>query len=118
MMDMTQNPTALAVLGVLALLAFIGIWYLITHHWHAIAVAILSAVGTVAGLDVLWQGFQLANRRLMLWGAFVGLVFPLIFYYAVVLAKRAPQETSGAGAPSTRPQGAAGARDARTAGKG
>jgi hypothetical protein len=106
-----DNPAMLAALVVIGLLAIVGVYFLVTSYGRAIAVAILALLGTAAGGDVLYHGVQYNFPRLSVIGLFLLCVFPLIFRYAMVLAKRppVPQSPTAAGqtSPAARPAGSA-----------
>lgn len=89
-----EHPTVLMAIGVFLVLAVVGAWYVLSHHLEVLLVTMLSAAGFVSGAIVLYRGYQLGLRDLMAIGAFLMVIFPIIYRQAVEVAK----STSGDGA--------------------
>jgi hypothetical protein len=97
---LVDHPIILTSLGIFALLAIIGGWYVVSHHLHAVLVTLLCAAGFVSGILVLYRGFQNDLQDLQIIGAFLIIIFPLVYHQAIHLAKIA-----FGGAPSATAKG-------------
>ena len=97
---LVDHPIILTSLGIFALLAIIGGWYVVSHHLHAVLVTLLCAAGFVSGILVLYRGFQNDLQDLQVIGAFLIVIFPLVYHQAIHLAKIA-----FGGAPSATAKG-------------
>jgi hypothetical protein len=86
---LVEHPVVLASAGVFVLLAVIGGWYVISHHLHAVLITLLCAAGFVSGIIVLYRGYQSEMRDLMVVGAFLIIIFPLVYQQAIRVAKLA-----------------------------
>ena len=84
---LAAHPIVLGSIGVFVLLAVIGAWYVLSHHLHVLLVTMLCAAGFASGVLVLYRGFQTDMRDLMAVGAFLIVVFPVIYQQAVRVAK-------------------------------
>mgnify|MGYP001477604396 CR=1 FL=1 len=82
-----DHPAVLAGLGLFLVLAIVGGWYVITHHLHVLLVSTLCLAGFGAGALVLYRGYGLAMRDLMVVGAFLMIIFPLIGQQLLKVAK-------------------------------
>ena len=83
----------LAALALTVVLALVGLWYVISHHLQVILITLLCAAGTGSGAIVLFRGVSAGMRDLMLIGAFLIAVFPIIFVQAIRLSDAAvPKE--------------------------
>lgn len=95
-----DHPIILTSLGIFTLLALIGGWYVVSHHLHAVLVTLLCAAGFVSGILVLYRGFQNDLQDLQIIGAFLIVIFPMVYHQAIHLAKIA-----FGGAPSATAKG-------------
>lgn len=82
-----EHPTVLAAIGVFVILAMVGAWYVVSHHLHVLMVTMLCAAGFVAGTIVLYRGYQTTMKDLIGIGAFLMIIFPVIYQQAVKVAK-------------------------------
>jgi fucose permease len=95
----TAHPKLLAALALIAVLAIIGLWYVIAHHLTEIVVSLLSFGGLASGVVVLYRGATLHHSDLVAIGLFLIVLFPIIFLQAIrrskVAQKSAPPATPG-----------------------
>ena len=84
---LVDHPIILTSLGIFVLLAVIGGWYVVSHHLHAVLVTLLCAAGFVSGILVLYRGFENDLQDLQLIGAFLIIIFPLVYHQTIHLAK-------------------------------
>jgi drug/metabolite transporter (DMT)-like permease len=84
---LVDHPIILTSLGIFVLLAVIGGWYVVSHHLHAVLVTLLCAAGFVSGILVFYRGFQNDLEDLQIIGAFLIVIFPLVYHQAIHLAK-------------------------------
>ncbi len=94
------HPVLLGAIGVFVLLAVVGAWYVLYHHLGALLITLLCAAGFASGVLVLYRGFQAEMRDLMAVGAFLVVIFPVIYLQAIKVAKVAigmspPPEAKG-----------------------
>lgn len=94
------HPVVLGAIGLFILLALVGAWYVLYHHLGALLITLLCAAGLASGLLVLYRGYQAEMRDLMAVGAFLIVLFPLIYMQAIKVAKVAigmspPPEAKG-----------------------
>ena len=82
-----DHPLVLGGIGVFLLLAVIGAWYVVSHHLHVLLVSTLCAAGFASGGLVLYRGYDLGMRDLMAVGAFLLIIFPVIYQQLVRVAK-------------------------------
>ena len=82
-----DHPVILTALGVFALLALIGGWYVVSHHLHSVLVTLLCAAGFVSGILVFHRGYQSDLRDLQYIGIFLIVIFPLVYHQAIRIAK-------------------------------
>ena len=82
-----DHPLVLGGIGVFLLLAAIGAWYVVSHHLHVLLVSTLCAAGFASGALVLYRGYGLGMRDLMAAGAFLVLIFPIIYQQLIKVAK-------------------------------
>lgn len=82
-----HHPVILSTFGVFILLAVVGAWYVLSHHLHALLITLLCAAGFAAGVLVLYRGYQANMRDLMAVGAFLSVIFPIIYQQAIRVAK-------------------------------
>lgn len=96
---LSQHPVLLGAIGLFAFLALIGAWYVLSHHLGTLLTTLLCAAGFAAGVLVLYRGYELEKRDLMAVGAFLIIIFPLLYQQAIKVAKavlsRAPPEAKG-----------------------
>ena len=52
------HPGVMTAIAVTALLAVVGLWYVVSHHLQAIMITLLTAAGIGSGLLVLYRGFS------------------------------------------------------------
>lgn len=84
---LSQHPVVLSTIGISMLLALVGAWYVLSHHLHALLITLLCAAGFAAGILVLYRGSQAGMRDLMAVGAFLAVIFPIIYQQAIRVAK-------------------------------
>jgi hypothetical protein len=96
---MLEHPVVLAAVGVFVVLALVGAWYVVSHHLHVVLVTLLCAAGFVSGILVLYRGYSGEMRDLMVIGAFLTVIFPLVYHQAIRVAKVA---FGGAPSPTAR----------------
>jgi hypothetical protein len=96
---LVDHPIILVSVGMFVLLAVIGGWYVVSHHLHAVLITLLCAGGFVSGILVLYRGYQNEHQDLMVIGAFLIVVFPIVYQQAIRVAKIAY------GPPSATAQG-------------
>ena len=88
-------------IGITAVLAVVGLWYVVSHHLQAIMITLLTAGGIGSGLLVLYRGFRADMKDLMGIGLFLVIVFPIIFWQAIkMLEPMAPEERGRRPTPS------------------
>jgi hypothetical protein len=87
------HPGVMAAIVITALLAVVGLWYVVSHHLQAIMITLLTAAGIGSGLLVLYRGFRTDMRDLMGIGLFLVIVFPIIFWQAIkMMEPMAPEQ--------------------------
>ena len=84
---LSQHPVVLSSIGLFILLAVVGAWYVLSHHLHALLITLLCAAGFAAGGLVFYRGFQAGMRDVMWVGAFLFMIFPIIYQQAIRVAK-------------------------------
>jgi hypothetical protein len=84
---LVDHPVVLGSVGVFVLLAVIGAWYVISHHLHAVMTTLLCAAGFVSGILVLYRGYSTGMHDLMLIGAFLIVIFPIVYQQVIHVAK-------------------------------
>jgi hypothetical protein len=82
-----DHPILLGALGLFVLLAVIGGWYVVSHHLHVVLVTLLCAAGFASGILVFYRGYEANLGDLQVVGAFLIVIFPLIYQQAVHVAK-------------------------------
>lgn len=82
------HPLLSALLGAVAALAFVGLWYVIAHHLKAIIVTLICSAGAGSGTVVFWRGIGNDQVDLIVIGVFLMLVFPLLFMRAIRQERR------------------------------
>jgi len=81
------HPVILGCIGVFFLLAFVGAWYVISHHLGNLLTTLLCAAGFASGVLVLYRGYTEGMRDLMAVGAFLMVIFPIIYQQGLKVAK-------------------------------
>ena len=95
------HPAVMSAFGLTALLAVVGLWYVVSHHLQAIMITILTAAGIGSGLLVLYRGFSAEMKDLMGIGLFLIIIFPIIFWQAIkMMEPMAPEERGRRPTPS------------------
>lgn len=95
------HPGVMSALCITAVLAAVGLWYVVSHHLQAIMITVLTAAGIGSGLLVLYRGFRTDMKDLMGIGLFLVVVFPIIFWQAIkMLEPMAPEERGRRPTPS------------------
>jgi hypothetical protein len=84
---LVEHPVVLGGLGVFVLLAIVGGWYVVAHHLHSVLITLLCAAGFVSGILVFYRGYSGEMRDLMVIGAFLTVIFPLVYHQAIHMAK-------------------------------
>lgn len=87
----TAHPGLLGALAVVALLAVIGLWYVVMNHLKEIVIAALCFAGLASGVVVLYRGVTLPHTDLIGIGLFLIVLFPGIFFQAIGRSKAAQQ---------------------------
>ncbi|MGE0022733.1 MAG: hypothetical protein AB7S70_03770 [Hyphomicrobium sp.] len=82
-----DHPAVTASLAMFALLALIGGWYVVSHHLHSVLVTLLCSAGFVSGIFVLYRGYEQGLLDLQIIGAFLIVIFPLVYHRAIRVAK-------------------------------
>ncbi len=104
---LVEHPVVLGGLGVFVLLAIVGGWYVVSHHLHSVLITMLCAAGFVSGILVFYRGYSGEMRDLMIIGAFLTVIFPLVYHQAIRVAKvafgrRSVADSQGPRAPRRR----------------
>ena len=73
------HPAIMSAMCVTAVLAAVGLWYVVSHHLQAILITLLTAAGIGSGMLVLFRGFRTDTKDLMGIGLFLIVIFPVIF---------------------------------------
>ncbi len=81
------HPVILGCIGVFLLLAFIGAWYVLSHHLGNLLTTLLCAAGFASGVLVLYRGYMEGMRDLMAVGAFLMVIFPVIYQQGLKVAR-------------------------------
>jgi len=98
---LSVHPGVMTAIGITAVLAVVGLWYVVSHHLQAIMITLLTAGGIGSGLLVLYRGFRADMKDLMGIGLFLVVVFPIIFWQAIqMLEPMAPEERGRRPTPS------------------
>lgn len=97
---LSVHPGVLTAIGITALLAVVGLWYVISHHLQAILITLLTAAGIGSGLLVLYRGFRAEMKDLMGIGLFLIAVFPIIFWQAIKMIEPTVPENTRRPTPS------------------
>ncbi|HEY8248251.1 MAG TPA: hypothetical protein VIG38_13340 [Hyphomicrobium sp.] len=98
---LAAHPGVMTAIGITAVLAVVGLWYVVSHHLQAIMITLLTAGGIGSGLLVLYRGFRADMKDLMGIGLFLVIVFPIIFWQAIkMLEPMAPEERGRRPTPS------------------
>lgn len=82
---LSAHPAVMSAMGLTAVLAVVGLWYVLSHHLQAIVITLLSAAGVGSGMLVLYRGFRSEMNDLMVIGLFLIVIFPIIFWQAIKL---------------------------------
>ena len=85
------HPAQLSAVGLTAVLAAVGLWYVLAHHLQAILITILCALGAGSGILVFYRGFNSETRDLMAIGVFLVAVFPVIYWQAIKQLEPMPE---------------------------
>lgn len=99
---LAAHPGVLTAIGIAAVLAVVGLWYVISHHLEAILITLLTAAGIGSGLMVLYRGYHADMRDLMLIGLFLIVVFPIIFTQAIKMMEGLAPEQRTKRSPGPR----------------
>ena len=91
------HPVVLGCIGVFVLLAVVGAWYVLSHHLGNLLTTMLCAAGFASGVLVLYRGYTEGMRDLMAVGAFLMVIFPIIYQQGLNLAKIAFRDATGKG---------------------
>lgn len=87
----TSHPGLLGALAVVALLAVIGLWYVVAHHLKEIVVAAACFAGLASGVVVFYRGVTVPLKDLIGIGLFLIALFPVIFFQTIGRSKAAQQ---------------------------
>lgn len=85
----TAHPGLLGALAVVALLAVIGLWYVVMNHLKEIVIAALCFAGLASGVVVFYRGVTVPHNDLIAIGLFLVVLFPAIFFQAIGRSKAA-----------------------------
>lgn len=77
------HPRLSATLGLIFVLAVVGLWYVIAHHLAAIMTTFITVAGMSSGAVVFYRGLENGLQDLAWIGLFLMLIFPIIFYQAI-----------------------------------
>jgi hypothetical protein len=77
------HPGILTSIGLTAVLAVVGLWYVLAHHLQAILITLLSAAGIGSGMLVIYRGFRADMNDMVGIGLFLIVIFPVIFWQAI-----------------------------------
>lgn len=94
------HPGVMTALGLTAVLAVVGLWYVVAHHLEAILITLLTAAGMGSGMLVLYRGFNSDMKDLMGIGLFLIIIFPIIFWQALKFIEQPPPDTTKTGRPT------------------
>jgi hypothetical protein len=95
------HPAVLSAMSLTAVLAGVGLWYVVHHHLQAILITLLTAAGIGSGMLVLYRGFRTDMKDLMGIGLFLVAIFPVIFWQAIKqLEPVEPEMLKGRPAPA------------------
>lgn len=94
---LVAHPVVLACIGVFLLLAVIGAWYVLSHHLGNLLTTLLCAAGFASGVLVVYRGYTEGMRDLMAVGAFLMVIFPIIYQQGLNLAKNAFKDPAAKG---------------------
>lgn len=85
---LAENYPLYGAAAFVALLALVGLWYVIAHHLASILITALTLLGVTAGVDVLRRGWSFDFPDLIVIGIFLVIAFPVFFYQSVLMRKR------------------------------
>ncbi len=88
------HPVVLGCIGVFMVLAFVGAWYVLSHHLGNLLTTMLCAAGFASGVLVLYRGYTEGMRDLMAVGAFLMVIFPIIYQQGLKIARVAFGDSS------------------------
>lgn len=88
---LTTHPGLLTGLAVVALLAVIGLWYVVAHHLKEIVIAMACFAGLASGVVVFYRGMTVPMKDLIAIGLFLIVLFPVIFFQSIGRSKAAQQ---------------------------
>jgi hypothetical protein len=91
------HPVLLGCLGLFMFLAAVGGWYVLSHHLGDLLTTVLCAAGFASGILVLYRGYSEGMRDLMAVGAFLLLVFPIIYQQGLKIARAYNGDALGRG---------------------
>ena len=94
------HPGVMTAIAVTALLAVVGLWYVVSHHLQAIMITLLTAAGIGSGFLVLYRGFSAEMKDLMGIGLFLVVIFPIIFWQAIKLIEPSTPEVRAGRRPT------------------
>ncbi len=77
------HPILSSLLGLISMLAIVGLWYVLAHHLKQIVNTLICLAGVVSGVIVFWRGTLSDHVDLLTIGTFLILIFPVIFYQAI-----------------------------------
>ena len=96
-----SHPAIMSAICATAVLAAVGLWYVVSHHLQAILITLLTAGGIGSGLLVMYRGFAAEMNDMMGIGLFLIVIFPIIFWQAIkMLEPMAPEERGRRPTPS------------------
>ena len=77
------HPLLSVLLGTAAVLAIVGLWYVIAHHLRAIVITLICSAGAAAGAVVFWRGVGGDLVDLIAIGVFLMVIFPVFWGQAI-----------------------------------
>jgi hypothetical protein len=83
-----SHPLLSGLLAFIVLLAVIGLWYVISNHLQAILITLICTAGAAAGAVVVWRGVTHDLGDLIAVGAFLIVIFPVIYMQAIRRERR------------------------------
>jgi hypothetical protein len=91
------HPVLLGCIGLFAFLAVIGAWYVLSHHLGDLLTTVLCSAGFASGILVLYRGYTEGMRDLIAVGAFLLVVFPIIYQQGLKIARAFNGDAVGRG---------------------
>jgi hypothetical protein len=87
---MQAHPLISALLGAMAALALIGLWYVVSHHARTVIMSLICIAGTASGMVVVWRGVGSDHMDLIGIGVFLLVIFPIFLLQTLRGGKSSP----------------------------